>query len=266
MVALMRRMAAIAVLLATGGPLAGCGSGGHAASTATANSDATKSTHATHPGSGTPTPRIGATLTKAQAQVFARAVNLQATDVPGFHVSSAHEHEPETSAEKRLKPALRRCFGSASETKALVESGSRKFERSASIVSQSVNSEVTVGHTALTEKELGAIHSGRVPACLSHYFDLLLKSQDLHGASIGPVSSKQGSPPAPGMTGSFGLRFTATITLRGIRLPFYVDILGFADGPAEVSLSTFGLPRPFPAALEERLFSLLVERAKAHKV
>jgi hypothetical protein len=263
MVALMRRMAAIAVLLATGGPLAGCGSGGHAASTATANSDAAKSTL---PGGGTPAPRTGGTLTKAQAQVFARAVNLQATDVPGFHVSSAHEHEPETSAEKRLKPALRRCFGSASETKALVESGSRKFERSASIVSQSVNSEVTVGHTALTEKELGAIRSGRVPTCLSHYFDLLLKSQDLHGASIGPVSSKQGSPPAPGMTGSFGLRFTATITLRGIRLPFYVDILGFADGPAEVSLSTFGLPRPFPAMLEERLFSLLVERAKAHKV
>ncbi len=266
MVALMRRMAAIAVLLASGGQLAGCGRGGYGSGTATARSAVTHGTRAKHPGVGTPAPRTGGALTKAQSQVFARAVNLRATDVPGFHVSSAHEHEPETPAEKRLKPELRRCFGSAGETKALIESGSRKFERSASIVSQSVNSEVTVGRTALTAKELGAIRSGRLPACLSHYFDLLLKSQRLHGVTIGPVSSREGSPPAPGMTGSFGLRFTATITLRGIHLPFYVDILGFADGPAEVSLSTFGLPRPFPAALEERLFSLLVERAKAHKV
>jgi hypothetical protein len=32
-----------------------------------------------------------------------------------------------------------------------------------------------------------------------------------------------------------------------------------------VSLFTFGVPRPFPSALEERLFLLLLERAKAHK-
>jgi hypothetical protein len=265
MAALMRRMAAIAVLLASGGPLAGCGDGG-AASTATAHSATTTGGHATRPGGAQGAPHAGGARAKAAAQAFARAVNLDATDVPGFRVSSAHEHEPETSAEKRLKPELRRCFGAADETKALVESGSRKFERSAAIASQSVSSEVTIGQTASTAKELGAIHRDRLPACLSRYFDLLLESQNLHGATIGPVSSKEGSPPAPGMTGSFGLRFTATIRLRGIHVPFYVDILGFSDGPAGVSLSTFGLPRPFPAALEERLFSLLVERAKAHKV
>jgi hypothetical protein len=265
MAALMRRMAAIAVLLATGGPLAGCGRGG-AASTATAHPATTKTDHATQPRGAQAAPHAGGTLAKAAAQAFARAVNLEAADVPGFHVSSAHEHEPETSAEKRLKPELRHCFGLTGETKALVESGSRKFERSAGIASQSVDSEVTIGQTALTAKELGAIHSNRLPVCLSHYFDLLLASQNLHGATIGPVSSKEGSPPAPGMTGSYGLRFTATIALRGIRVPFYVDILGFSDGPAGVSLSSFGLPRPFPAALEERLFSLLVQRAKAHRV
>src|SRR5271157_5578811 len=146
MVALMRRMAAIAVLLASGGPLAGCGGGGHAASVATAHSAGTKTGHATQPRGGQAAPHAGGALAKTQAQAFARAVNLQATDVPGFGVSSAHEHEPETSAEKRLKPELRRCFGSAGETnKALVESGSKKFERSAGLASQSVNSEVTVG-------------------------------------------------------------------------------------------------------------------------
>jgi len=262
----MRRMAAIAVLLATGGPLAGCGKGGPVTVTAPAHSAPTATAPATHPGGAPATPQTGGTLTKAQAQAFARAVNLKAADVPGFHVSSEHQHEPETSAEKRLKPELRRCFGSVAETKALVESNSGKFERSAGLASQSVDSEVTVGSAALTAKELGAIRGGHLPACLAHYFELLLKSQNLHGASAGPVSSKEGSPPARGMTGSFGLRFTATITLRGVRVPFYVDILGFADGPAEVTLSTFGLPQPFPATPEEQLFSLLLERARAHKL
>jgi predicted small lipoprotein YifL len=268
MAALMRRMVAIAVLLATGGPLAGCGKGGPVTVTTPAHSATKATTPATHPGGAPTAPQTGATPTKAkaQAQAFARAVNLQAADVPGFHVSAEHQHEPETSAEKRLKPELRRCFASAGETKALVESSSGKFERSAGIASQSVNSEVTIGPASLTAKELGAIRGGHLPACLSHYFELLLKSQNLHGASVGPVSSKEGSPPARGMTGSFGLRFTATIALRGVHVPFYVDILGFADGPAEVTLSTFGLPQPFPATLEEQLFSLLLERARAHKL
>lgn len=254
-------MAAIAVLLATGGPLAGCG--GHGAGTA-AHSGAAQTTHA----SGTSgAPHAGGAPTKAQAQAFARAVNLKAADVPGFSVSSEHAHEHETAAEKRLKPELRRCFGSAVVTKGVVEAGSGKFERSAGIASQSVSSEVTVAQTAaLSAKELAAIRGGHLPACLAHYFEQLLKSQDFHGASVGPVSTKQGSPPAPGMTGSFGLRFTATITLHGLRVPFYVDILGFVDGPAEVSLDTFGIPRPFPGTAEERLFSLLVERARTHKL
>jgi hypothetical protein len=264
----MRRMAAIAVLLATGGLLAGCGKGGPVTVTAPARSATTATAPTTQPGGTPAAPQTGGTPTtaKTQAQAFARAVNLKGADVPGFRVSSEHQHEPETPAEKRLKPELRRCFGSLGETKELVESSSGKFERSAGLASQSVSSEVAIGQAALTAKELGAIRGGHLPACLSHYFELLLKSQDLHGASVGPVTSREGSPPARGMTGSFGLRFTATVTLRGVRVPFYVDILGFADGPAEVTLSTFGLPQPFPATLEEQLFSLLVERARAHKL
>ncbi len=267
MAALMRRMAAIAVLLATGGPLAGCGKGGHAASTATARPATTNGAHATHPGGAPAAPHAGGTPSQAQAQAFARAVNLTAADVPGFRVSSEHEHEPETSAEKRLKPELRRCFGSKGEAKALVEARSKKLERSAGIATQSMSSEVTVAQTpALTAEELAAIRGGHLLACLSHYLNLLFKSQSFHGATVGPFSAKEGSPPTPGMTGGFGLRFSATITLRGIRIPFYVDILGFADGPAEISLTTFGLPRPLPAPLEEQLFSLLLARARAHKV
>ncbi len=266
----MRRLAAIAVLLATGGLLAGCGKGGNLTITTVTRPGAAQSTRTGGAG-GTPAApshspsRSSAAL--ATARAFAAAVNLKPADVPGFRVSSEREHQPETLTEKRLKPELRRCFGSTGEGKSsLLEASSRKLERSAGLASQSVSSEVTVSNTgAPTAAELKAVHSGRLPACLSHYFDLLLESQHVHGASIGPVTTREGSPPAPGMTGSVGLRFTATITVRGVRIPFYLDILSFTDGVAEVTLSSFGLPQPFPSALEEQLFSLLVTRARAHK-
>jgi hypothetical protein len=45
-----------------------------------------------------------------------------------------------------------------------------------------------------------------------------------------------------------------------------MDILGFVYGPTEVSLLSFGVPEPFPAATEQHLFSLLLQRAKAHGI
>jgi hypothetical protein len=254
MAAPMRPTAAIPVLVVSAVLLAGCG-GGHAAAKTTRSTASTASTGSTASTSSTAT---------AQARAFASAVNLKATDVLGFHVSTEHEHQG--AAEKRLEPELLRCVGGAGANRPPVEASSQAFERGASILTESVSSQVTVARTpALAAKELAAIHSGHLQGCLSHYFNQLLKSQNLHGASVGPVSTKQGSPPAPGADGSFGLRFTETLTLRGVRIPFYIDILGFVKGQAEVSLFTFGVPRPFPAALEERLFLLLLSRAKAHK-
>jgi len=200
---------------------------------------------------------------RVQARAFASAVNLKASDLPGFHVSSEHQHPG--AAEKRAEPELLQCVGAAGAKKTAVEVGSKNFERGASVITQSVSSQVTVARTAaLAAKELASIRGGHLQGCLSRYFNQLLRSQNLHGAKVGAVSTKHGSPPAPGTGGSFGLRFTETLTLRGLRIPFYVDILGFVKGRAEVSLFTFGVPRQFPAALEEQLFSLLLERAKAH--
>jgi hypothetical protein len=42
-----------------------------------------------------------------------------------------------------------------------------------------------------------------------------------------------------------------------------MDILGFVYGPARVTLFSSGALQPFPAAAEQRLFSLLLGRAKA---
>ncbi|MGO9321544.1 MAG: hypothetical protein ACLQBY_12175 [Solirubrobacteraceae bacterium] len=258
-------MPAISVLLASGGLLAGCGSGGHAASTAARTTRPSTARTAPAGGAGASRTTGAGPLARARAKAFARAVNLRAADLPGFRASS--EREQHAAGEKRLERELVGCVGSAGASRGLVESGSGTFERHASIVSQSVSSEVTVAQTpAQAAKELAAFHSGRLTRCLSHYFTGLLGSQKYHGAIVSPVSTKQGSPPAPGATGSFGLRFRATVTLHAIAIPLYVDILGFVDGSAEVSLFATGIPAPFPAAIEEHVFTLLLKRAKTHKI
>lgn len=271
MAALMRRTAAILVLAVSAVLVAGCGSGGHTtAKTAGGGSGSKAHATGTHTAPGGGSGGAGASAgeasgAQAQARAFAGAVNLRASDLPGFHASS--ERAGKGAAEKRLEPALLRCVGRTGAGRGPVEAGSKTFERGASIITQSVSSQVTVaGSAALAAKELAAIRGGKLEACLASYFRQLLNSQNLHGAKVGPVVTKRGSPPAPGAVGSYGLRFTETLMLRGLRIPFYVDILGFVKGPAEVSLFTFGVPRQFPAALEERLFSLLLQRARAHGI
>lgn len=209
-----------------------------------------------------------------RAIAFVHAVNLKPADVPGFVATSKRKHEHETREEKRLQHELKRCTGGAlGAHDGLAEASSKGFKLERSILRFSVNSEVSVARTpAIAAKELEAIRSGHVRACLSHYLKLLLQNQFLGEEKSGTIfnpnsislSIAHGTPPAPGAAGSFGWRITATITVRNVKLRFYIDILGFADGPAEVSLFSTGVLRPFPAAIQEHLYWLLLKRAETH--
>jgi hypothetical protein len=212
--------------------------------------------------------RGGGAAAHARALAFAHAVNIRAPDVPGFSPSTEREPKRKSTVEKRAERELHRCLGAAAhEAPSVVEAGSGEFERKAGLAGVSVSSSVTVERSpAAAAAVLAAFRSGRLRACLSHYFDLLLANQKLHGASVSPVSVKAGAPPAKGMTGSFGLRFTATIDVDRVHIPFYVDVLGFVDRSADVALLSSSIPRAFPARLEEQLFSLLLERARSHPV
>ena len=203
----------------------------------------------------------GAAPTRAQAVAFARAVNLTAADVPGF--TAASRHEGETEQEKRLQRRLRECAGPVSFGDGLAQEQSAPFELKRDIIDLGVSSEVAVARTpALAASELAAIRGGRVKACFSRYLDMLFKGQRYRGARPGPVSIASGTPPARGAGGSFGWRIIATFTAERIRLSLYVDILGFVLGPARVTLVSSGALRPFPAALQQRLYTLMLARAK----
>jgi hypothetical protein len=262
-----RQIAVCIALVATGALLTACGASSHPArrtGTATAAHPAGKpAPDAGQPRSGPAV--VGALPTKAKAIAFARAVNLRAADVPGF-TASAHEHEHETAGERQLeREMMMRCVGtSTSPHGALAEASSKDFKLERNLLEVSVSSSVSVARTpALAAEQLAAFRSRHVQACLSRSLDVLLKRKEHRGVTVGPVSISSGTPPAPGTTGGFAWRISVAISARRIKIPFYLDILGFVDGQAGVTLSSSGLAEPFPAAIQQRLYLLLLQRAKA---
>jgi hypothetical protein len=257
--ALMRRAAILLALLPACAPLSACGKGDYTGATVT-----TSTAHAAK------APRANSP-TNAQALAFAHAVNLTAADVPGF--TPSHKQNSESAAERRLQQQLRDCGGAAGERAlqhsrgTLAEASSPDFELHRGVLALTVSSEVSVSHTsAEAAATLAAIRSPRLRACFSRYLSSLLKSQHYSGATVVGVSIASGSPPAPGTTGGFGWRVTATLAIRGIHVSFYFDILGFIDGPAQVTLDSSGTVRPFPARAQEQLYSQLLARARAHSL
>jgi hypothetical protein len=200
--------------------------------------------------------------TRTDASAFARAVNLTREDVPGF--TATPRHQAETPREKQLQAQLRACVGSVRFGGGLLEESSPDFRLKHSILDFGVSSEVAVARSAaLAAGELSALRAGRVRGCFSRYLDLLLAGQRQRGAKVSPVSIATGTPPAPGADGSFGWRISASFTLERFKLSLYVDILGFIRGPARVTLVSSGVLRPFPAAIQQQLFTLLLARATA---
>jgi hypothetical protein len=206
-------------------------------------------------------------VTRAQALAFARAVNLTADDLPGFRATRQPRHKSESGAEGRLERQMLACVGAPATRASLAEASSANFERQAPLSELSASSEVTVARTPASAKlGLGAIDSEHTRSCLSRYFNLLFRGRRSHGATFAAVSVSQGRPPAPGTSGSFGWRITTQIIGHGVSIPFYVDLLGFVYGPAEVSLLSSGAPQPFPAAAEQALYLLLLKRATAQHI
>jgi hypothetical protein len=274
MLPVLCRPVVIVALVATTWLLVACGKSDYPAASTTASTASTTNSR-TSPETGE---RAGTVrrLTKAQAIAFARAVNLTTADVPGFTATARHKNEHKTTAEKRLERGLTRCVGKSVNSPAnIAEESSENFKFEHAILHFSVSSEVSVAQTpALAAKELSAMRGNHVRGCLSHYLDLLLKYQIIKNQGsrtiVNPnsisLSLSDGTPPAPGATGSFWWRITATVALHHIKLSYYIDILGFVYGPAEVSMSSSGALRPFPAATQEHLYLLLLKRAEAHRL
>ncbi|HWF33036.1 MAG TPA: hypothetical protein VG188_10810 [Solirubrobacteraceae bacterium] len=273
----MRRTTVLLLLVLAGTLLASCGKGSLTSTVVqrtSASTSPSSTTTGTTPAPGTTSPSPGTTPAPSHesAVAFARAVNLTSDDVPGF--TPSEKHSSSSAHQKRLERAMLRCAGIGAGTgdiagtgKGVLEESSKDFELKRQILDFSVSSEVSVQASAAQAlRGLKAIRSPHVRGCFSHYLSLIFKEEQVKGAKAGPVTIQAGTPPAPGTSGGFGWRVTATFNVRGLKLPVYLDFLGFVDGPAEVTLTSSGLLRPFPASVQQHLFALLLGRAKAHEL
>jgi len=276
----MTRTPLLLLLVLGGFVLASCGKGGTRTVTMQASAPSAGGSSGGSGGgssggskSSPSTPPAGKSPAQEHALAFARAVNLTADDVPGFTPRS--NHDTSSAHEKQLGRELAQCTGAVGigsgqehlpgEGKSVTEQSSKDFELKHGIIDFGVSSQVSVQPSAADAREgLQAIRSAHVRKCFSRYVQLLFAGEHVKGATPGPVSIQAGVPPAPGTAGGFGWRITASFSVRGVKVPIYLDFLGFVDGPAEVTLLSSGLIRPFPAEVQQHLFALLLARAKQH--
>jgi hypothetical protein len=259
----MRRPLLTLALILAGALLTACGKGSATSSdrvaTVTVQSSSTSST--AKPPATSPAPSDSS---KRLARAFAQAVNLTPADVPGF--AATDKKSSSSDKEKRLEHQMLSCAGIAGSAKAVLEESSKDFRLKRQILDLSVSSEVAVQSSAAqAQKGLQAIRSAHVRGCFTSFLQQIFKGEQTKGATAGPVTIQSGTPPAPGMNGSFGWRVTATFLVHGVKVPIYLDFLGFVDGPSEVTLLSSGLLRPFPAAVQQHLFAELLARARSHK-
>jgi hypothetical protein len=205
-------------------------------------------------------------LSAARASAFAAAVNLRAADVPGF--APSRESSGSLAPNKPLERQLARCAGAlGGDRGGPPERSSAQFARRRNVLGERVSSSVTfLLSEAKVSAELGVLRSEHTRACLAGYLQGLLRGRRFGGANIARVSVTQGTPPAPGSAGGFGWRVTAVARAGRLSVPFYLDILGFVYRRAEVTLLSSGAVIPFPSAIEERLYQLLLSRATAHQL
>ena len=277
----MPRTPLLPLLLILGGlALSSCGKGGATTVTVQASGAGSAGSNTSPGGSGggskgtTPTPPTSKSPSQKRALAFASAVNLTADDVPGFAPKS--NHDSSSAREKKLGRELDKCAGAIGlgggeednlpgEGKSVASQSSKDFELKHGIIDFTVSSQVSVQPSAAdARKGLQTIRGAHLRKCFSHYLQLLFAGQQVKGATAGPVSIQAGIPPAPGTAGGFGWRITASFIVHGVKVPIYLDFLGFVDGPAEVTLLSSGLIRPFPAEVQQHLFALLLARAKGH--
>lgn len=234
----------------------GCGAGGSTDGTSGASAEA---------------------LARVSAADFARGVNLRASDVPYFEPQPDEEEDPREK--RRQDRELLKCIGvgETDEPLAKVESPTYGTESSGELLNVASSVEVVRG-AEQAARQLRLVRSRRAERCLRSVYASALQEEESSTAEVRGASVARVRFPAPGIEDAFAYRFTASVTVHAPTsqlsayrptaapeapqtLKAYVDILGFAVGPVEVTLTATGIPAPVSKNLERNLLGVLHERA-----
>jgi hypothetical protein len=203
-------------------------------------------------------------VTRAQALAFARAVNLTAADVPEARAS----RKKERGEGPRERREMKRCEPPHSG-RPLAEVDSPKLTRGEQLETEEIRSYVGVAASGRTAHQALALFTSRaVRACIARALSRAFATRNVRGARWGRVSVLPLSAPAPGADAAVGVRISVALSIEynEVSVPLYVDVVGFALGPADVAMSAMSITQPLPAATEQELLALLLARARAHRL
>lgn len=226
------------------GALAGCGSG-----------------HSTTTSKKADAPPAANAQTLSSLRAFGRAVNLRPADVPAFK-QTPERHEPGPT-ERQTVLKLLGCAAGASDVAGTLEEASPKFERSSGETVQEVRSAVEfAAGSSQAEQEISAIRKGNAESCARSFVEDAMGGPSQAHAKVEGLSVSSTTPRVPGSGASFAWKISASVATRGLHVPFYIDLIGFASGRAKVVLQTVSVFQPFPPSAESKLLALLAKRAE----
>jgi hypothetical protein len=249
----MPRPVVLGVAVLACSALAGCGSGDTAAVLAPS--------------------AAGGAITKAQAVVYARAVNLRATDLPRMNASSP-EHEGK--APTRLELALAHCDGEQNPTHRVLNRVSPTFTSPTEDEGESEHEEIHSSVEVLPTPAIAARHneaqiSPHGLECIRHFIPAAFAKSDTRRLRYGPVTLQHLPNPLPDVPGSFAVRIATSVLgipsqIAATPPHVYIDILGFLAGASEINLTATGFPEPVAEEAEQHLITTLYNRAQTNKL
>jgi len=198
-------------------------------------------------------------MTKDQAEALAAAINLKRSDLPGYRATPSTSSGEDSKEDQRLN----RCAGGVPDSKDVAKEDSPDFSTGGGTRVRQVSSTVSVLPTAaLAAKDLAAVKSTRGRSCFRTFVNALLAKAGNGQVSFSKARVTPFQPATNGTDGAFGYRVRVTARGNGIRIPFFVDGLGFTKGPVEVALNVMSIGKRFPTTDEQRLLTVLVNRAQ----
>ena len=192
-----------------------------------------------------------ADMTRPEARSLAQAVNLTASDLPGFTASRPDS----SSGDPRADARFAKCAGTVPSKKALADVPSSDFVRETDASYTAVSSDVQVmPNQSLVRKDMRAAQKPRARRCLSAALRRQLASQgtDIAGLSVSLMR--------PGVPGGFGYRVKVVARAQGVKVPVYIDMLAFGDGPVEAAVIFTTSLRPAVRSEESRLLDIVRTR------
>jgi hypothetical protein len=200
-------------------------------------------------------------VTPAEAVAVATAISIRQADVPKLE----QRRNPVTAQETVQNTQLTACIGGVPDSEALANTQSPNFVTSSGTsVTLSSGTEI-LPSTELVAKDLAAVTGPHGLPCILKQLRGELVGKPPKGETVTSYASRL-APVVSGADSAFADRFTVVVTVvrktTTLILPLYVDVIGFAYGQAEISLTVEAVGAKPSMALEHRLAGLLLARAR----